>query len=201
MIGRLRGVLIEKKPPGLLIDVGGVGYELEAPMSTFYQLPELQQPVTLFTHLTVREDAHLLFGFVTEGERRLFRTLLKVNGVGSRLALTILSGSSVDEFAQCINAGDVQRLIRLPGVGKKTAERLIVEMRDRLADWTSGLTEIALSVPLHTPEADPVADALSGMIALGYKPQEASRFVHAVTTAGLSSERIIREALKLAVKA
>ena len=197
MIGRIRGVLVEKKPPWLVLDVQGVGYEIEAPMTTFYQLPELHTEVNLYTHLIVREDAHLLFGFLTEGERRLFRALLKVNGVGARMALTILSGAGADEFAACIHAGDVSRLTRLPGVGKKTAERLIVEMRDRLSDW-SPAPAIALGHsgpgPDQTPEA--VADAISALVALGYKPQEASRYVHAIDTDGMTSEAIIREALK-----
>jgi Holliday junction DNA helicase RuvA len=195
MIGRIRGVLIEKKPPWLVLDVQGVGYEIEAPMTTFYQLPDLQTEVALHTHLIVREDAHLLFGFLTEDERRLFRALLKVNGVGARMALTILSGAGAEEFAACIHAGDVARLTRLPGVGKKTAERLIVEMRDRLSDWTAA-PAIATSGPIPVSTPDAVADAISALVALGYKPQEASRTVHAIDTEGMRSEAIIREALK-----
>jgi Holliday junction DNA helicase RuvA len=197
MIGRIRGILVEKKPPRLLLEVHGVGYELEAPMTTFYRLPELDAEVTLHTHLIVREDAHLLFGFITEAERRLFRTLLKVNGVGAKLALTILSGCEAEEFIACIHVGDVARLTRLPGVGKKTAERLVVEMRDRLADWPA--TALAPSVSPATRgefAAEAESDAIQGLIALGYKPQEASRYVHAIDTAGLTSEAIIREALK-----
>ena len=132
MIGFLRGVLSAKHPPSLLLDVGGVGYEVEAPMSTFYTLPDVGQPVELFTHLLVREDAHVLFGFATGDERQLFRDLLKVSGIGARMALAILSGSSVEGFARCVQAGDVASLTRIPGIGRKTAERLIVEMRDRL---------------------------------------------------------------------
>ena len=135
MIGRLRGILAEKKPPYLLLDVNGVGYELEAPMGTIFQLPEVGAEVTLHTHLAVRDDAHLLFAFATEAERTLFRTLIKVNGVGAKLALTILSGISADDFARCVQESDTASLVRLPGVGKKTAERLVVEMRDRLDDW------------------------------------------------------------------
>lgn len=198
MIGRIRGVLIEKKPPHLLIDVQGVGYELEAPLSTFYHLPEVNASVSLYTHLAVREDAHLLFGFLTEAERRLFRTLLKVNGVGARLALTILSGSGVDEFAACIHSGDVHSLTRLPGVGKKTAERLVVEMRDRLEDWSSVLPRTEGGAGMAP--ADPVADAISGLVALGYRAQEASRYVHALDTADMTSEAIIREALRQIAK-
>ncbi len=200
MIGRIRGVLIEKKPPYLLLEVHGIGYELEAPMTTFYRLPELHTEISLYTHLVVREDAHLLFGFLTESERRLFRALLKVNGVGARLALTILSSTGTDEFAACIHRGDIARLIRLPGVGKKTAERLVVEMRDRLADWAAPLPSPSGTTPGPAPLHDAVADAISGLIALGYKPHEASRYVHAINTEGLASEAIIREALKALAK-
>jgi Holliday junction DNA helicase RuvA len=201
MIGRIRGVLVEKRPPCLLIDVHGVGYELEAPMTTFYRLPELNREVSLYTHLVVRGDAHLLFGFLTEDERRLFRTLLKVNGIGARLALSILSSSETEEFAASIHAGDIARLTRLPGIGKKTAERLIIEMRDRLADW--GMVSCASLVGTNlslTGAPDPVADAISGLVALGYKPYEARRYVQAIDTAGLTSEAIIREALKTLAK-
>jgi holliday junction DNA helicase RuvA len=199
MIGRIRGLLIEKKPPFILLDVQGIGYELEAPLTTFYRLPELNTELSLYTHLLVREDGHLLFGFLTDSERRLFRALLKVNGVGARLALTILSGTGADEFASCIHTADIARLTQVPGVGKKTAERLIIEMRDRLADWatlpsTFSADTRAASIP------DAVADAISGLIALGYKPQEASRQVHAIDTEGLTSEAIIRAALKALAK-
>jgi len=202
MIGRLRGTLAQKQPPLLLIDVGGVGYEVEAPMSTFYQLPALGETVVLHTHLVVREDAHLLFGFASESERRLFRALIKVNGVGAKLALTILSGISADEFARCVQENDTAALVRLPGVGKKTAERLIVEMRDRLADWDSGvaLPGAAPAQVAAAPPQDETRDAISALISLGYKPPEASRLVSKVETEGLSSEAIIRAALKQAVK-
>lgn len=200
MIGRIRGVLVEKRPPYLLLDVHGIGYELEAPMTTFDLLPDLHTEISLYTHLIVREDAHLLFGFLSEGERRLFRALLKVNGVGARLALTILSGTGADEFAACIHTGDIARLTRLPGVGKKTAERLVVEMRDRLSDWATSLPSPAGAVSGSAPRHNAVADAISGLIALGYKPQEASRYVHALNTEGLTSEAIIREVLKSLVQ-
>jgi Holliday junction DNA helicase RuvA len=202
MIGRLRGTLAEKQPPLLLVDVGGVGYEVEAPMSTFYQLPAAGETVVLHTHLVVREDAHLLFGFASESERRLFRTLIKVNGVGAKLALTILSGISADEFARSVQENDTAALVRLPGVGKKTAERLIVEMRDRLADWDSGviLPGTAPAQAAAAPAQDETRDAISALISLGYKPPEASRLVSKVETEGLSSEEIIRAALKQAVK-
>ncbi len=200
MIGRLRGILAEKQPPLLLIDINGVGYEVEAPMSTFYQLPETGAMVTLHTHLVVREDAHLLFGFASEGERRLFRTLIKVNGVGAKLALTILSGIAADEFARCVQENDTAALVRLPGVGKKTAERLIVEMRDRLADWEGAVT-LPGAAPIESRSgSDELRDAISALVSLGYKPPEASRLVSKVETEGLSSEEIIRAALKQAVK-
>lgn len=201
MIGRLRGTLLEKHPPLLLLDVGGVGYEVEAPMGTFYQLPATGATVTLHTHLVVREDAHLLFGFATESERRLFRTLIKVNGVGAKLALTILSGINADEFARCVQDNDTAALVRLPGVGKKTAERLIVEMRDRLADW-EGAVALPGTAPAAAsePTADEMKDAISALVSLGYKPPEASRLVSKVESDGLSSEEIIRAALKQAVK-
>ena len=200
MIGTLRGKLVVKQAPHLLVDVGGVGYEIEAPMSTFYNLPQVGAEIYIFTHLVVREDAHLLFGFATEQERRLFRTLLKVNGVGAKLALTILSGIETDEFIQCIQTGNTDRLVRLPGIGKKTAERLVIEMRDRLKDWH---TEVAgKPVPAGTarPASSAADDAISALVSLGYKPQEASRFVYAVATDGMDSESLIREALKASVR-
>ncbi len=200
MIGRLRGKLLAKHPPLLVLEVQGVGYEVEAPMTTFYKLPELEADVSLYTHLIVREDAHLLFGFASERERALFRSLLKVNGVGARTALAILSGMDADQFAACVQGGDLAQLTRIPGIGKKTAERLIVEMRDRLKDW-----ELAAKISAATREdggaPDPVADAVSALIALGYKPHEASRHVHAVAGTGMSSETLIREALKNVARA
>lgn len=201
MIGRLRGILAEKKPPYLLLDVNGVGYELEAPMGTIFQLPEVGAEVTLHTHLTVREDAHLLFAFATEAERTLFRTLIKVNGVGAKLALTILSGISADDFARCVHDNDTASLVRLPGVGKKTAERLIVEMKDRLDDWQPAPVLAGGGVaPVAAPAADAVKDAISALVALGYKPPEASRLISKLDTEGQDSEAIIRAALKQAVK-
>ena len=201
MIGRLRGIVAEKQPPVLLIDVNGVGYEVEAPMSTFYQLPETGQTVILHTHMVVREDAQLLFGFATESERRLFRTLIKVNGVGAKMALAILSGISADEFARCVQDSDTATLVRLPGVGKKTAERLIVEMRDRLTDWEASLSKPMLMPdnPLTVSGDQQTRDAISALISLGYKPPEASRMVSRIDCDGMSSEAIIRAALKQAV--
>lgn len=200
MIGSLRGKLVHKQPPNLYVDVGGVGYEVEAPMSTFYQLPAVGEDVHIFTHLVVREDAHLLFGFATEDERRLFRTLIKVNGVGAKMGLTILSGIEADEFTLSIREGNTDRLVRLPGIGKKTAERLIVEMRDRLKDWhvdSTGTNSMRTSAGNENLAMD---EATSALIALGYKPQEASRYVNAVSKSGMDSETIIKEALKASIR-
>jgi holliday junction DNA helicase RuvA len=194
MIGRIRGVLIEKRPPRVMVDCHGVGYEIEASMTTIWALPDVNHEVTLHTQLIVREDAHLLFGFATLAERQMFQSLLKVNGVGAKMALTILSGMQADEFAVCIQRGDTARLTGLPGIGKKTAERLIVEMRDRVADWAE--LDSSMAVPRIGTTPDAVADAVSGLIALGYKPHEASKLVHALDSADKSSEALIREALR-----
>lgn len=195
MIGRLRGQLIEKKAPQLLLEVGGVGYELETPMSTFFELPQLGESVTLVTHFHVREDAQILYGFLTESERALFRMLLKVNGVGAKMALAILSGMNPSEFRQCILAGDQTTLVKVPGIGKKTAERLIVEMRDRVEKLGDISVEAGSgsSAPLL---ADPVAEATEALIALGYRPPEASRMISKVAGPDLASEAMIRLALK-----
>lgn len=199
MIGRLRGEIVVKQPPMLLLDVNGVGYEVEAPMSTFYNLPEVGAQTTLFTHLVVRDDAHILFGFSNESERLLFRTLLKVNGVGAKMALVILSGMTAEEFSFCVQTDDTSALVRLPGIGKKTAERLIIEMRDRL-DKLEIPTSAASSMPRKNVAdavlASPVADAVSALVALGYKPNDASRMVRNVETADMGSEEIIRAALQ-----
>ena len=200
MIGQIRGILIHKQPPHMMVDVQGVAYEIEAPMTTFYKLPETDVEVTLFTHLAIRDDAHLLFGFATRQERTMFRTLIKVNGVGAKMALTILSGMEADVFAQCIRGGDTDSLVRLPGVGKKTAERLIIEMRDRLKDWELTTVVDNDSNKLAARSNNQSDYAVSALVGLGYKPQEASRFVFAVATDKMSSEEIIREALKASVK-
>ncbi len=198
MIGRLRGKIINKQPPMLLIEVGGVGYEVEAPMSTFYQLPETDTEVLLHTHLIVREDAQLLCGFATESERQLFRSLIKTNGVGAKLALAILSGMSAVEFTRCIYEEDSATLIRLPGVGRKTAERLIIDMRDRLPKIESNsAVEVTEGAVMGTADAD--SEARHALEALGYKPAEAQRMVQKVSGEGLSSEETIRAALKAAV--
>jgi len=201
MIGFLRGVLREKQPPGLILEVQGVGYEVEAPMTTFYDLPAVGEPVTLYTHLSVREDAHTLYGFSKLSDRALFRALIKVNGVGAKLALTILSGMEASHFAACVQAGDTAALVRLPGVGKKTAERLVVEMRDRLGDWEAPSGAAPRAGAASVPDvANPVEEAVSALVALGYKPQEASRMVRVVDTGELSTEEIIRAALQATVR-
>lgn len=196
MIGRLSGIIIEKQPPELVVDVQGVGYEVSAPMSTFVNLPPLNEPVSLYTHLVVREDAQLLYGFATIRERLLFRSLLKVNGVGAKLALTILSGSDVDSFARSVQEGDAASLTRLPGVGKKTAERLIIEMRDRLKEVGSamGLDE---QITTNMPSADGARkEALEALIALGYKAAEADKMIRSFDAQGMTTEQIIRQALQ-----
>jgi Holliday junction DNA helicase RuvA len=198
MIGRLRGLLLEKKAPNILIDVNGVGYEIEAPMTTFYELPKLGEEVVIYTHLVVRDDAHLLFGFIKDSDRALFRSLIKVSGVGAKLALALLSGISAHDFIKTIRSNDIATLTRIPGVGKKTAERLIIEMRDRLKDLLpeSDVTGAAAAIPGDALPPDEIKDAVSALIALGFKPPEASRMVSGIDTKGLSSEEIIRQALQ-----
>ncbi|AOV17863.1 Holliday junction DNA helicase RuvA [Acidihalobacter aeolianus] len=200
MIGRLRGSLLLKQPPRLLLEVGGVGYEVEAPMSTFYVLPEVGAEVVLHTHLHIREDAHQLFGFAAESERALFRELLKVNGVGARVALAILSGMDAVTFADCIRAGDSARLVRLPGIGKKTAERLIVELRDRLPTGVGAAGSPSAASPAVPTMANAEEEAVSALIALGYRPPEASRMIAAAAGDGQDAETLIRQALKAAVR-
>jgi Holliday junction DNA helicase RuvA len=200
VIGFLRGRLAAKHPPALVLDVGGVGYELDAPMSTFYNLPGVGAEVQLHTHLVVREDAHVLFGFGTERERALFRELIKVSGVGPRIALGILSGASVDEFHRCVEAQDAASLTRIPGIGRKTADRLIVEMRDRLKALASGQPfEVrgAAGVP-GTLAPSPQAEAFSALVALGYKPPEVTRLLQKVDPAVTTTEELIRHALRAA---
>ncbi|MDG4548798.1 MAG: Holliday junction branch migration protein RuvA [Candidatus Contendobacter sp.] len=201
MIGRLRGLLAWKQPPYLLIDAHGVGYELEASLTTFQTLPEIGVEVTLLTHLAVREDAHTLYGFASPAERALFRNLIRVTGVGPRLALLILSGMSVELFGRCVRENDTASLTRLPGIGKKTAERLIVELRDRIGEL--GLDPTAVTLPggrAVAPAINPVDDAISALVALGYKLPEASRMVQSLDTDGLTSEAIIRLALQASVR-
>ena len=195
MIGRLRGILALKQPPWLVVDVNGVGYELEAPMSTFYDLPELGREVSLFTHYAQKEDSVSLYGFLREGERRLFRDVQKVSGIGAKIALAVLSGVSVDEFARMVQAGDITALTRIPGIGKKTAERMVVELRDRAANFSGGGAPIAGAIG-----ADPVSEATVALQQLGYKPAEAARMARDAAAAGDEASTIIRKALQSALR-
>jgi len=195
MIGRLRGTLLAKQPPWLVIDVGGVGYEIEAPMSTFYDLPETGREVSLFTHYAVKEDTAVLYGFLREAERSLFRSLQKVSGIGAKISLAVLSGVSTDEFARLIQLGDIAALTRIPGIGKKTAERMLVELRDRLDGIGTGTSVTYGGVP-----KDPVAEATVALQSLGYKPAEVTRLVRDAAATGDSAEDIIRKALKAALR-
>jgi Holliday junction DNA helicase RuvA len=199
MIGSLRGILLSKAPPQLVLEVGGVGYEVEAPMSTFYTLPPVGRELKLLTHLVVREDAHVLYGFATGEERHLFRDLLRVTGVGPKLALAILSGSSVEAFTQCVLAQDAAALTKIPGVGRKTAERLLVEMRDRMqaAAQASGMAVPAAGGALA---GGAQAEALSALVALGYKPAEAARLLQGVRAPDATTEDLIRGALQSAAR-
>ncbi|HLF09895.1 MAG TPA: Holliday junction branch migration protein RuvA [Gammaproteobacteria bacterium] len=190
MIGFLKGTLINKRPPWLTLDVAGVGYELEAPMSTFYRLPDVGQPLTLVTHLVVREDAHSLYGFSTEAERVLFRSLLKISGIGARIGLGILSGMSVDGFYQCVRDKDLVSLTRIPGVGRKTGERLLVEMADRLPEAK------ATDASVLGGKSGAEGEAHGALLALGYKPGEVLKMLHNLDGVRLSTEEMIREALR-----
>jgi holliday junction DNA helicase RuvA len=203
MIGYLSGKLIDKKLPLVLIDVHGVGYEIDVPVSTFFKLPNVGAAVSLYTHLVVREDAHVLFGFLTEAERVFFRSLIRVTGVGARMALGILSGISADDFYFSVANNEIQRLIKLPGIGKKTAERLILEMRDRLPNIGAqggGVVALAGASAAENIAVSPVREAVSALEALGFKPQEAESRVRAVAAEGKSSEELIRSALQAAAK-
>lgn len=200
MIGLLRGKLLSKQPPDLMLDVNGVGYELQASMTTFYDLPELQAEVTLYTHFVVREDAQILFGFSSLAERSLFRLLLKVNGVGPKMALAIVSGMNPVEFQQVIHASDIERLSRIPGVGKKTAERLVIELRDRLPksdESGENTTNTDNNPQLNINNSD---EAINALLALGYKPAQASKMIAAFENQGLSVEEMIRQALRSSLK-
>ena len=200
MIAWMHGVLREKHPPLLLVDTGGVGYEMEAPMTTFYDLPAIGEPVTLYLHHLVREDAQQLYGFARRAERDLFRQLLRVSGVGGKLGLAILSGMDAGGFARCVLEGDGASLSRLPGIGKKTAQRLIMEMRDKMDDASHGVAAALTGAGSAPRRDDPVAEAVGALIALGLKPPEASRRVHAVGTDGLACEEIVRRALQAMVR-
>ena len=199
MIGSLRGRIAFKQAPLLMLDVNGVGYELEAPMSTFYELPGLGEEVSLLTHLLVRDDAHILYGFGSADERLLFRNLLKVSGVGAKIALAILSGISVDGFAHCVRAEDTASLVKVPGIGRKTAERLIVEMRDRI-DAAPAVTAGSIAAPRGASASRPEDEAYGALVALGYKPAEVARLLKGVDAEGLGPEEIIRNALKAAAQ-
>jgi len=199
VIGRLRGNLLLKQPPWIVVDVNGVGYELEAPLSTIFDLPEPGNEVSLFTHYAVREDSVALYGFLREAERSLFRTLQKVSGIGAKLALGVLSGVAVDEFARLVHNGDITALTRIPGIGKKTAERIVVELRDRLEKAgssviSSGITSSSMTIN------DPATEATIALTALGYKPVEVSRLIKESAVAGDNAETIIRKALKAALR-
>jgi Holliday junction DNA helicase RuvA len=196
LIGFLRGRIAYKRPPQLALEVGGVGYEVEAPMSTFYSLPAVGAEVMLHTHLVVREDAHVLYGFGTERERVLFRELIKVSGVGPRIGLAILSGTTVDEFQRCVEFQDIAALVRIPGIGRKTAERLVIETRDRLRNLGA-----ATEGGSHTPGAHPPgaqSEAFSALLALGYKPPEIVKLLKSVNSEVTATEEIIRHALRTA---
>jgi len=195
MIGRLRGTLLVKQPPSLVVDVGGVGYELEAPMSTFFDLPETGREISLFTHYAVKEDTAVLYGFLREAERSLFRSLQKVSGIGAKISLAVLSGVSTDEFARLIQLGDVAALTRIPGIGKKTAERMLVELRDRVDGLVSPMGTAGGGVP-----KDPVAEATVALQSLGYKPVEVTRMVRDAAAPGDRAEDIIRKALKASLR-
>jgi holliday junction DNA helicase RuvA len=197
MIGRLRGILVSKQPPWLLVEVGGVGYELEAPMSTIYDLPPTGKEVTLLTHYAVKEDSVALYGFMHEAERALFRNLQKVSGIGAKIALAVLSGVSTNDFARLVQAGDVVALTKIPGIGKKTAERMVVELRDRvdgMAVTLPGTHPAANGAPL-----DPAGEATVALQQLGYKPAEVTRLVQKVAADGDTAEAIIRKALRAAL--
>ena len=193
MIGSVRGRIASKTPPQLRVDVGGIGYELEAPMSTFFHLPGVGEEVALLTHLVVREDAHILYAFGTEAERRLFRSLIKVSGVGPKIALALLSGISVEAFSRCVMNEDITALTKVPGIGRKTAERLVVEMRDRLKDPEIPTSIGAVPVAVG---ASPETDAYGALLALGYRPAEATRLLKAVGPGTHSTEELIRRALQ-----
>ncbi len=202
MIGRIRGILIEKQATDIVVDVQGVGYEIQAPMSTIYLLPALGKEVVLHTHLVVREDAHLLYGFLSLDERHMFRSLIKISGVGPKMALAILSGMAVEEFVRTVRSNDLAALVRMPGIGKKTAERLVVEMKDKLADWSevvassASLTTVSASGPTDRQMSQ---EAETALVALGYKPQEAARVIAQVLKLNGDlnrSEELIRLALR-----
>lgn len=198
MIGRLHGKIIEKSPPEMVLDVNGVGYEILLPMTSFYNLPQLNEETTIFTHLVVREDAHLLFGFAQKQDRTLFRELIKTNGVGPKLALAILSAMSVAQFAAAIEQEELAKLTKIPGVGKKTAERLLVELKGKFKGLQQSdfFAEQPADQIIATENNDPADEARDALIALGYKPSDAEKMIKKVNKAGATAEQLIREALK-----
>ena len=198
MIARLAGTLLSKQPPLMVIDVGGVGYEVEAPLSVFYNLPETGQPLVILTHLSVKEDSHTLYGFSSEAERTLFRQLLKISGIGAKLALTILSGATGEELSRYVMERDTAALTRLPGIGKKTAERIIIELRDKLGDLPEGVSPGSTGGGATAGSA--LGEATNALVSLGYKPQEAARMARSVAEPEMSVEQIIRHALQSMVK-
>jgi Holliday junction DNA helicase RuvA len=198
LIGQIRGIIVAKNPPEILVEVAGITYEIQVPMSTLYKLPELGQQLLLHTHFVVREDAQLLYGFYESKDKTMFRSLIKVNGVGPKMALAILSGMEPDEFVRIVRSNDVTAMINMPGIGKKTAERLIIEMRDRLKDWSAVESVESGSNPKETPNSI-TRDAETGMVSLGYKPQQAARAIAMVMKENndiTDSEELIRHALK-----
>ncbi|KGQ51801.1 Holliday junction ATP-dependent DNA helicase RuvA [Gallibacterium anatis] len=202
MIGHLRGILLEKSPPEILLEVNGIGYEVLLPMTSFYHLPEVNMEAAIYTHLVVREDAHLLFGFYHKQDRTLFRELIKTNGVGPKLALAILSAMSVSEFSYAIEREELSKLVKIPGVGKKTAERLIVELKGKFKAYQHDdffIEQTATQSGIETEKVSATDDAISALVALGYKPAEAEKMVKRVAKPEWDSEQLIREALKSAL--
>ncbi len=198
MIGRIRGVLVDKKPPEIQIDVAGICYEVQVPMSTLYQLPEIGKELTLHTHFVVREDAQLLYGFFDEKDKSMFRSLIKINGVGPKMALGILSSMEADDFVRAVRSDDINAMTKMPGIGKKTAERLLIEMRDRLKDW-QGAAETSASGQTTAAPASITHDAETALVSLGYKPQQAAHAIAQVLKAHpeiQDSEELIRHSLK-----
>ena len=197
MIGRIKGILIEKSPPDICVDVQGIGYEIQVPMNTFYRLPEIDHPVSLFTHFVVREDAQLLYGFYEARERELFRAVIKINGVGAKLGLAILSGIEAADFVRVVHNNDVAALTKVPGIGKKTAERLVIEMRDKLQDWDHDVTLSVETTGSLIGDTLAVDEAVSALVALGYKPKDAEKAIKSVAEEGMTSQDLIRQSLKL----
>ena len=202
MIGRLRGTLVEKLPPEILIECGGIGYEVTMPMTSIYALPELNQESVIYTHFVVREDAQLLYGFANKTERKLFRLLIKINGVGPKLAMAILSGMSAEQFVSCVSHDDLTTIVKIPGVGKKTAERLLIEMRDKLKNWHADPDAASFELKsvdagqVQSPMSDAKGDAINALVSLGYTSMQASKALKAIHQEGMDSEALIRDALK-----